>query len=60
MPIRETEWWWGGMARRANENTDNWDTSGSEMGSHGGDVQAEDFLEWDQVVRKDDVWEGCE
>jgi len=60
VPIRETEWWWGGMARRSTVYTDNWDTSGSEMGSHGGDVQAEDFLEWDQVVRKDDVWEGCE
>ncbi len=60
VPIRETEWWWGGIARRANENTDNWNTSSSEMGSHGGDVQAEAFLEWDQVVRKDDVWEGCE
>jgi len=60
VPIREAQWWWGGMARRANEYSDNWDTSGSEMGSYGSDVQAKDFLEWNQVVRKDDQWEGCE
>lgn len=60
VPIRETQWWWGGMARRASEHTNSWDVSGSEMGSHGSDVEAEDFLEWDKVVRALDPWEGCE
>jgi len=58
VPLRVTKWNWRGVAERANL-LDDFDLRGSKMSNNLRDEEAQEYPQWDRVVREGDKWTPC-